>query len=193
MSKESNPAWFVEALVYAAQAHGATTRKGTTLPYVLHPIEVAATLLRHGASRELVTAGLLHDVVEDTGTSVDEIRAHFGGEVAALVAAVTEQKLNAQGEERDWRVRKDEQLAHLAQAPRDVALLKAADTLANARAIVGDWKQVGDVVWERFNAGKERQAWYYTQVFEVARMRLGAHALVKELRLAIAELTNAAM
>jgi hypothetical protein len=111
--------------------------------------------------------------------------------VAELVAAVTETKTEASSDPvRPWRVRKEEQLAHLAQATREVAALKAADALHNCHSTLRDLDESGPVAWQRFNAPARDQAWYYRSIAEHVGERLGDHALARELREAAFELAS---
>jgi (p)ppGpp synthase/HD superfamily hydrolase len=176
------------ALVFAARAHREQVRKGSDIPYIIHPVQVSLILLRHGFDEDLAIAGLLHDTVEDTGASLDEIGACFGPGVRELVAAVTEDKTNHAGERRPWRVRKQEQLDHLAGAGPRVAALKGADSLHNAASTVADLRRNGVTAWKRFNAPAEDSLWYYGQVATLVGARLGEHALARELDATVAEM-----
>ncbi|HEX5689418.1 MAG TPA: HD domain-containing protein, partial [Roseiflexaceae bacterium] len=140
------------ALTLAARAHRDQLRKGTDIPYMAHPFHVSLILIRHGFGEDLAVAGLLHDVVEDTDVPLEQIAATFGDEVARLVDAVSETK-SADGAELPWEQRKAEKLAHLHAGGSDVAALKAADAIHNARAIVGDFGQIGPAIWSRFKRG----------------------------------------
>ncbi len=178
------------AIAFAAREHAGQKRKSSDVPYVAHPFHVAVILMKHGLDEDLVVAGLLHDVVEDCGVAVETLRAEFGERVAGLVAAVSEKKKEA-GEERHrpWRVRKEEQLAHLDGAPADVAALKAADALHNASSVLLDAERAGAEVWKRFNASPEEQAWYYGEIARRVEARLGAdHPLARELGEAVGRL-----
>jgi (p)ppGpp synthase/HD superfamily hydrolase len=172
----------------AAKAHQGQTRKRTGIPYIAHPFQVALILDRHGFSEELVLAGLLHDVLEDTDTPPAAIQWPFGDEVLRLVQAVTELK-EENGRKRPWRVRKDEQLAHLLQADQAVAALKAADALHNIRTLLEDLQAQGVDTMERFNATLAESIWYYRNIAEMVQMKLGAeHPLAVELSAAAADL-----
>ncbi|MGE5599558.1 MAG: HD domain-containing protein [Bacteroidota bacterium] len=181
---------YAEALRFALEVHGKMTRKGTDIPYITHPVAVSAELARHGQAEDLVIAGLLHDTIEDGGVTRAEIERLFGRRVAELVAGVTEEKERG-GERVPWRVRKEQQLAHLLVADRDVLTLKAADTLHNIRSILEDLRLRGDAIWERFRAGREEQVWYYTSVAKGIVDRLGAEGLAGELARAAGELASA--
>jgi (p)ppGpp synthase/HD superfamily hydrolase len=179
-----------EGLRVATVEHGDQTRKGSGLPYVIHPVHVSVILLRHGFSQEAAIAGLLHDVVEDQGYRLSEIEARFGARVAEMVAALSERKTDADGVQRHWELRKQETLQQLRSASREAVAVKCADTLHNARSFVHDLHQQGPEVWQHFNRGPQLQLTYYNQVVELARERLGAHALVMELAAAVSELAS---
>ena len=176
------------ALALAARAHRNQLRKGTDLPYIAHPVHVSIILIRHGFGEDLAIAGLLHDVVEDTDTSLDLIAAEFGADVARLVEAVSETK-SADGAELPWEQRKAEKLAHLVAAGPDVAALKAADAIHNLRSIIADLQSVGPALWDRFKRGPGPTLGYYQAILDPVRAKLGAHPIVAELADAVAELT----
>jgi (p)ppGpp synthase/HD superfamily hydrolase len=189
------------ALALAARAHREQVRKGSSVPYILHPVHVAIILLKHGFPEEVAIAGVLHDVVEDCDVTPDEIRSSFGDAVAGLVLGVTETKEEeAPGTApvaRPWRVRKEEQLAHLARATPEGAALKAADSLHNCESTLADLggKDLAErrATWSRFNAPPEDQIWYYRAVARTVRDRLGDHPLARELEAAVERLAALAL
>lgn len=149
----------VEALAFAVEAHGAVLqeRKGTTFPYVVHPVRVAEILHLFGYGDELVVAGLLHDTIEDGGIARERIAEHFGERVARLVEGASEPDKSA-----PWRHRKEHTLAYLAgEADDDTAVVVAADKLDNVRAIRETLSRRGEDTWASFRAGREEQHWYY--------------------------------
>ncbi len=175
------------ALAKSAVAHRHQARKGSDVPYIIHPVHVAMILMRHNFDEEVIVAAILHDVVEDTDTPLSELAAEFGPEVARLVGAVSEQKSEGQ-KPLPWRVRKEAQLAHLAKADRNTAALKTADALHNLRATLADLDRQGDVVWQRFRGSRTEHLWYYTSLSELLKPILGDHPLSVELSHAIREL-----
>lgn len=175
------------ALVFASKAHRNQVRKGTDIPYIVHPIHVSLLLIRHGFNETLSIAALLHDVVEDCDVTLQELKQRFGEEAAALVDAVTEPK-GSGGEELPWEVRKAHKLAHLRTAGPDVAALKAADAIHNARSILIDYHQVGDQVWERFKRGPEQTLDYYDEIVALVKEKLAEHPIAQELAQTVAEL-----
>jgi (p)ppGpp synthase/HD superfamily hydrolase len=191
------------ALTLAAAAHEGQRRKGTEIPYVMHPHHVARILDRYGCGEHVVIAGLLHDVVEDAKfdeagwrnrvrgavpelggapndapgfrAALDQyIATAFGHGVSALVAHVTELKTDALGVRRAWIVRKREALDGLTRADADVVRLKAADVLHNMATITRDLETSGRDVMIRFNATPAETTWYYRSVATIVMDRLGS-------------------
>lgn len=175
------------ALAFSAVAHRQQVRKGSDLPYVIHPVHVAMILLRYGFAEDVVIAGLLHDVLEDTPVHAAELAARFGPNVARLVEAVSEQK-TAGPAKLPWRARKEAQLQRLAKADRDIAALKMADALHNLRSTLADLAHVGDAVWGRFRGSADDHFWYYASLLSLLSPILGEHPLGAELGLALSEL-----
>ena len=183
---------YEQALRMAAMAHRHQDRKGCDIPYITHPFHVSVILLRHGFPADVVIAGLLHDVVEDQGVPLSEIEDRFGSRVAEFVAALSERKTDAQGVRRPWEVRKREALAHMRKASPEVAAVKAADVLHNARCIARDVQRDGPGAWRRFNRGPDLQVDYYRRIVQVARERLRDHPIVDELADAVEDLARVA-
>jgi (p)ppGpp synthase/HD superfamily hydrolase len=183
---------YEDALRLAATVHARQSRKGTDIPYVTHLCHVSVILLDHGYSKEIAIAGLLHDVVEDQGYDLVAIEKRFGPRVAGIVAALSEDKLDADGRKRPWEVRKQGGLAQMRQAGADAVAVKVADTLHNARTIALDARREGTAVWQRFTERPLPMLAHYHQILEVARERMGGHALVQELTGALEELAQVA-
>lgn len=154
------------AIIFATRAHSGTFRKGTNIPYIVHPIEAAAIVATMTDDPDVIAAAVLHDVVEDTDATVDEIRFFFNDRIAGLVEAESENKRRDLPPQETWMLRKMETLEFLrTKANREAKMLALADKLSNIRAIHRDQKLVGDKLWERFNEKrKERHGWMYRQV-----------------------------
>jgi len=159
---------FAEAYGFALKAHGQSTRKGTSIPYIVHPMDVASILLKNGAPEPLVIAGFLHDVVEDTDIPLSRIKEVFGDAVARLVEGASEPEALKRNPDKKgtWRARKQHTIDHLRTAPRESKMLSGADKLANISDMLREWVAAGDPFWSKFNASKEDQAWYYRSVLE---------------------------
>lgn len=145
-----------DAITYAAAMHRSGLRKGTTMPYIVHPLEVMHILEVMTGDKHLMAAGVLHDVVEDTDATIEDVYARFGDDIGALVEGHTEKH-----KEDPWEKRKEEALAHLAKADAREQKLVLADKLANMRAIARDYAKYGEDLWQRFKRGKDIQSWYY--------------------------------
>ncbi|WP_404451082.1 HD domain-containing protein [Virgibacillus necropolis] len=145
---------------FAEKAHRGQTRKNSNAPYITHPIRVAEKLERAGFSDEVVCAGYLHDVVEDTPFEMEDIEAAFGSRVAKLVAAHTEDK------SKSWQERKQHTIDTVKHAENEVKYLIVADKLDNLLGLEQDLDLQGDAVWRNFNAGVEQQKWYNTSISE---------------------------
>jgi (p)ppGpp synthase/HD superfamily hydrolase len=149
------------AIEFAALAHRHQVRKGTALPYVSHPYAVGMMLARLGCAEEVVVAGLLHDTVEDTQTTLAELQSLFGEQVARIVQGCTEPDKSL-----SWETRKTHTIAFLATADEAVRLVALADKLHNVLSMQTARAQVGDKVWERFKRGRDQQSWYYHALLE---------------------------
>jgi (p)ppGpp synthase/HD superfamily hydrolase len=163
-----------KAFALAARLHRADLRKGTAIPYLAHPMAVAALVLEHGGTDEQAAAALLHDVVEDHGgrPRLEEIRASLGRGVADIVEDCSDAFV-AEGETKPpWRDRKERYLAHLAAVAETSLLVSCADKLHHARAIVTDARSLGPSLWERFNASPADLAWYYRSLSDTFTARL---------------------
>ena len=161
-----------QALALAVEAHDGQKRKGTSIPYIAHPMGVASIALDHGADEEQAMAALLHDAVEDGGAEYAErIRTKFGDRVADIVAGCTDGVPDASGRKPPWQDRKQAYLDHLQSASDDVLLVSSSDKLHNARAIVEDLLNIGQRVFDRFSASKEQTLWYYESLAQIFASR----------------------
>ncbi len=177
---------FDAALVYASQLHRDQLRKGTHIPYVSHLLAVTALVLEHGGTEDEAIAALLHDAVEDQGGSEtrEAIRERFGEDVAAIVDGCSDADTLPKP---PWDERKKAYVGHVVIAPPSVRLVSAADKLHNARAILADYRQLGETLWDRFNGGRDGTLWYYRALADAFRS-VEANALSEELDRTVAEL-----
>ncbi len=149
---------FKEALVFATDKHKNQKRKGTNKPYIIHIFDVVEILLKNGATDEQLVAGALHDTVEDTGTTLQEIEHMFGKKIAEMVDVLTEKKALPYVE------RKHLQVLKLSQSTREVKMIKCADCLANIRSTVKEINEPN--FWSKFNAPKSDIKKYYAENIE---------------------------
>ena len=156
-----------KAIGFAVKAHSGMKRKGTETPYIVHPLEVVAIVATMTNDANVLAGAVLHDVVEDTDYTIDDIRREFGDKVAALVTSESEDKREDLPPAETWKIRKQETLEHLEKAPVEVKMITLGDKLSNIRAIYRDYTVLGDKLWERFNQkDKNEHAWYYRGVAE---------------------------
>ena len=153
------------AIAMAMQAHEKQVRKGDgQLPYVVHPVTVALILSRYTGEEDTIIAGLLHDTIEDTDTTPEDIERAFGEKVRDIVLDVTEPKLPGLS----WETKKDRYLRRLQAAPRPSLLVAAADKTANLISMIAVHASMGDALWERFNMPPGFKLGFYRQVVESA-------------------------
>jgi (p)ppGpp synthase/HD superfamily hydrolase len=161
-----------KALALAIEAHDGQLRKETTIPYIAHPMAVAAIALEYGADEDQAMAALLHDAVEDGGAKYAEIiRSKFGDRVANIVDGCTDGIPDKKGNKLDWKPRKEAYIAHLKSASDDVLLVSGSDKLHNARAIVSDLQNIGLGVFDRFSSSKADTLWYYQSLADIFKSR----------------------
>lgn len=154
------------AIIFATKAHSGMTRKGTNVPYIVHPIEAAAIVAAMTDDEEIIAAAVLHDVLEDTDATKDDLLARFGRRITDLVMNESEDKRRNFPAALTWKTRKQETITFLeTKADRDAKMLALADKLANLRSIYRDQCIIGDKVWERFNEkDKSKHAWMYRSI-----------------------------
>jgi (p)ppGpp synthase/HD superfamily hydrolase len=178
---------FDAALVYASRLHASQRRKGTAIPYVAHLLAVTSLVLEDGGDEDEAIAALLHDAIEDHprgGQTKAEIGRDFGPRVLRLVLATTDAETHPKP---PWRERKERYLAHLTQAPPDELRVAVADKVHNARAILSDYRLVGEQLWERFTVGREETLWYYRSLAAAFRQG-GSGPLGQELKRTVTDL-----
>jgi (p)ppGpp synthase/HD superfamily hydrolase len=159
---------FTKAIMLAAEAHEGQERKGTGIPYITHPVAVAALVARYGGDEDQQIGALLHDVLEDAGEDWAPRIAEFGDRVLSIVRACTDGTPDAlTGQKAPWRERKEAYLAHLSDTPDDALLVSACDKLHNIQAIHLDLTEVGPAVFDRFTASRDETLWYYRSLAEI--------------------------
>lgn len=157
---------FEDAVCFAVRAHSGAIRKGSNTPYILHPMETAAIVATMTDDREVLAAAVLHDVLEDTAVTAEDLRAAFGERVTGLVRAESEDKRHGTPAADTWLLRKRETVAALLAETRPaVKMIALGDKLSNLRATARDYALLGEPFWKRFNEkDKAKHAWYYRAV-----------------------------
>jgi len=188
------------ALAFAAKHHDRQVRKGTALPYLTHPANVAIILTRYACAEDIVIAGILHDVVEDSvrdGMSLDDLEERigkkFGARVLATGLAVTERRTAERGVELSWEERKTDCLERLGEADDAARWVCAADKVHNGSTILADLKRTAfpEAVWGRFARGPEATVQWYRRVYDrLLQVGFGA-PIMDELRSVVESLESA--
>jgi len=150
------------AIIFAVKAHAGTERRGKGFPYIVHPMEAVEIVSTITADQELLAAAALHDVVEDTEVSLEELRREFGDRIADLVASESDSFEPGISEEDSWHSRKQAAIDRLARASHDAKIVALGDKLSNMRAIARDYAVVGDGLWKIFHAKDPKDhEWHY--------------------------------
>lgn len=150
------------AIVFAVKAHHNTERRGKGFPYIVHPMEAVEIVATITPDQELLAAAALHDTIEDTNITVDDLRREFGNRVAELVEAESDKFAEGVSEEDSWHERKQVAIDRLRQAPHDAKIVAMGDKLSNMRAIARDYATKGDELWKIFHVtDKASHEWHY--------------------------------
>ncbi len=187
------------AFGFAAKHHDRQVRKGTKLPYLTHPANVAVILTRYGRDERTVVAGILHDVVEDCvrdGSTREQLERRigekFGADVLATVLNVTYRKVDDEGVELSSEDRKEDYLSRLAGADESALWVCAADKVHNAHSILADLRRTSDpeTIWSRFGGGHVGTVKWYRDVLDRLREIGFDEPIVAELNSAVLALES---
>lgn len=153
------------AIAFAAKAHEGQVRKGTTRPYIVHPLEVGKIVSVMTDDEEIISAAILHDTIEDCeGITAEILQKEFGDRVTELVLQESEDK------SKTWMERKSNTIRQLQSATREHKMIALADKLSNMRDIDRDYPQCGEKLWERFRMkDKKIIGWYYKGIRDVLK------------------------
>jgi len=161
-NKPLNTELLDRAIVFAVRAHAGTERRGKGFPYIVHPLEAVEIVATMTRDQELLAAAALHDTVEDTDTTVEQIRAEFGDRIASLVASESDVFQQGVSEEDSWHTRKQAAIDRLAAASHDAKIVALGDKLSNMRAIARDYAVQGDKLWNLFHVKDPKDhEWHY--------------------------------
>lgn len=164
-NKPLDTALLDRAIVFAVRAHAGIERRGKGFPYIVHPMEAVEIVATITPDQELLAAAVLHDTVEDTDVTIEQIRAEFGDRVAAFVASESEDKDCGVSKEESWHARKQAAIDRLASASLDSKIVALGDKLSNMRAIARDYAVQGDKLWNLFNTKDPKEhEWHYREL-----------------------------
>ena len=158
------------AIIFAVRAHAGTERRGKGFPYIVHPMEAVSIAATITSDQEILAAAALHDTVEDTDVTVDQIRSEFGERIASLVAAETDAIMEGKSENETWHERKKAAIDRLARVSSDAKIVAMGDKLSNMRAIARDYAVQGDALWNLFHVNDPREhEWHYRGLADALR------------------------
>ncbi len=155
------------AIIFAVKAHHNSERRGKGFPYIVHPMEAVEIVATITSDQELLAAAALHDTVEDTDVTLEDIRHEFGDRVASIVEAESDKNIEGVSETDTWMERKQTAIDRLRQAPLDAKIVAMGDKLSNMRAIYRDYLTKGDSLWQIFHVSdKSVHEWRYRKLAE---------------------------
>ena len=150
------------AILFATEAHKGVERRGKGYPYIVHPLEAVSIVATMTPDQELLAAAALHDTVEDTDVTLDDIRREFGEKVAFIVGEESDVLVEGVSGEDSWHDRKQAAIERLAASSRETKMVALGDKLSNARAIYRDYMTIGDELWNIFHVkDKASHKWHY--------------------------------
>ncbi|MBP5676627.1 MAG: bifunctional (p)ppGpp synthetase/guanosine-3',5'-bis(diphosphate) 3'-pyrophosphohydrolase [Bacteroidales bacterium] len=176
-NKPLNTELLDRAIIFAVRAHAGTERRGKGFPYIVHPMEAVEIVATMTSDQELLAAAALHDTVEDTDVTVEDIRREFGDRIADLVASESDTFQEGVSEEDSWHSRKRAAIERLARASHDAKIVALGDKLSNMRAIARDYAIQGDAFWNIFHAKDPKDhEWHYRGLADSLRELSGTFA-----------------
>ena len=162
-----------KAIIFATNAHKNTERRGKAFPYIIHPLEAMAIVATITNDPELLAAAVLHDTVEDTDVTVEQIRKEFGDRIANIVdnESVMDDGVIS------WKERKQTSIDHVKNSSLDSKIVALGDKLSNIRAMYNDYQDIGDKLWDRFHCNDKKEiGWYYKTLGEALSELKDTHA-----------------
>lgn len=165
----------------ATQAHEGQKRKSEDVPFISHPLAVATILEELGFGEKVIAAALLHDVLEDTVVSEEELRNAVGDEITNIVVAVSEDK------SLEWEDRKKQYIETVASASEEVKAVSVADKIHNARDFIRIHEEYGPEVWAKFRRGKGKSIWFQRALLEELK-KTWKHPMLEELETLVVQL-----
>ena len=154
-----------KAIVFAAKAHQGVERRGKGFPYIAHPLEAMAIVATMSEDAELLAAAVMHDVIEDTIYTYEDIEKRFNKRIADIVQAESDITVFDSDALTNWLARKKVAIEKLKNAPIEVQIVALGDKLSNMRAMYRDYQVVGDELWNRFHVKDfEMHKWRYNEL-----------------------------
>lgn len=167
-----------KAAYFAAERHDGAYRKGTDVPFFVHPTLVALGVSRYTDDEQTISAAFLHDVMEDCGVTKQQMEELFGKHIAGIVEEV---RSPLPTKEYSWKEKKEVYLAHITAASTDALIIVAVDKMNNMGAYFGYLAEKGEEnINTLFNASRDEYVWYYNEVGTVLKTKLAEHIVVED-------------
>ena len=165
-----------KAIDTAVKYHRGQYRKGYDfkMPYVTHAMATAEILKRYTDDVEIISAGILHDTIEDTNYTRSQLIKDFGKRTSKIVLCVTEnislkKKL---GGLKSWKIRKQGYLDNIRRAPIECVMVSCADKIHNLSTLSEQHKALGKRIWKKYNAHPQEHLWFFTELGKVYKKKL---------------------
>lgn len=174
-----------KALNLAADKHNGQIRKSSKLPFIVHPFSVTLILLEFTKDEDIITASLLHDLLEDVKEySYQDLKKDFGQKIADIVKGISEKDdfNNGETDQETWEERKKGYLKNLEKQSQESLMICAADKIHNLQSMSRIYKKQGKKMWRDFNAPVEKQLWYYQAVIKILEVKLKNKEILKKLK-----------
>lgn len=158
-----------KAITFASSAHKGMIRKGTKQPYIFHPLEVLSLVSMMSDDDDVLCGAILHDTVEDTPVTLEDIKREFNDRVAKLVSSESEDKRGQVNKAETWVDRKQEAIEQIKNTT-DIGskMICLADKVSNLRSMHIMQMQFGDETWNQFNMKDPlKHYWYYSELAKV--------------------------
>lgn len=160
------------AIRVASMLHRGQLRKGDgTTPFITHPFVMAFLLVQYTKDEDTIIAGILHDSIEDSDYSFEKLETEFGSRVKEMVCLLTECK-HSEKMHTSWIERKERYLKQMHQMDNETLLISAIDKFHNLHAMMYDYSYMGEDMWKRFNAPKDKRLWFYAEALKILKERL---------------------
>ena len=174
-----------KAINIATKLHDGQQRKGDGIPYIVHPFSVALILMNYTVDEDVLIGGILHDMIEDTGYTKEQMEQDFGARVTRFVLDVTELPKPL-----SWKERKDAYLKHLTEATFEAKLICAADKIHNLQSMLATIKKLGSVeTSKKFNAPADKKLWFYEECLKILKLDVKMPGvMLKDLEVLIEEI-----
>lgn len=151
-----------KAMHFAIDAHSGFERRGKGYPYIIHPMEAVAIVATITSDQELLAAAAMHDIIEDTKYTEEDIRKEFGDRIAKLVAVESDIIVKGKNESESWVERKKYAIERLKKLDLDAKIVAIGDKLSNARAMLYDYEAIGEKLWDKFHVNDPKlHKWHY--------------------------------